>query len=134
MKLSLFCCIFLPLFSVSARGQTPAAPPALNSVAKPASLSRYAAEPTVVERLDTVYAMNADGTGWRQVTMVVRVQSESALKQLGVLLVPYQGSFEHVEISYARVRRPNGTVIETPVSTAIDMPDPVTREAPFIAI
>lgn len=157
MKISLLCCIFLPVFSVSAWGQSPATAAqktspagaskigataigatAIAATAAPNSPpvggkagSSYAAEPIVVEHRDAVYAMKADGTGWRQTRMAVRVQSEAAVKQLGVLIVPYAGSSEHVEISYARIRRPDGTVVETPVSAAMDMPNPVTREAPF---
>ncbi|HEY6374482.1 MAG TPA: DUF3857 domain-containing protein [Edaphobacter sp.] len=91
----------------------------------------YSGESAVIEHFDTVYQMAADGTGWRQATMAVRVQSEAALRQLGVVTIPYAGNSERVEIAYARVRRPDGTVVETPVTEAMEMPDPVTREAPF---
>jgi hypothetical protein len=75
--------------------------------------------------------MEADGTGWRLVTMSVRLQTEAAVKQLGVLTIPYAANSENVEIVYARVRRPDGTVAETPVSGALEQSDPVTQAAPF---
>lgn len=81
--------------------------------------------------MDWVYQMAADGTGWRQITVAVRAQSEASVKQLGVVTIAYAANSEHVEIAYARVRHPDGTVIETPVTDAMDMADPVTREAPF---
>ena len=64
-------------------------------------------------------------------TAVLRIQSEASVKQLGVLSVPYSAGTQHLEIVYARIRRPDGTVVETPPSQVIDMPAPVTQEAPF---
>ena len=75
--------------------------------------------------------MAADGTGSKVTTAVLRVQSEASVKQLGVLSIPYSAGTQHLEIVYARIRRPDGTVVETPPSQVIDMPAPVTQEAPF---
>ena len=36
-----------------------------------------------------------------------------------------------MEFQYARVRRPDGTVVETPVGDAQEVPAEVTRQAPF---
>lgn len=91
----------------------------------------YSAEPIVVEHLDSVYDMAADGTGTKVTTVVGRIQSEASLKEVGVLTIPYASSTQRVQIVYARVRRSDGTVVETPVDQAMDMPSPVTREAPF---
>lgn len=92
---------------------------------------RYAGEAFVVEHLDTQYRFAADGTGSRQTTMVLLVQTEAAVRQFGVVTIPYASGDEHVELDYVRVRRPDGTVIETPVMDAQDMPAEVTRQAPF---
>jgi hypothetical protein len=92
---------------------------------------QYAGESVVLEHSDVLYAMNADGTGYREQSVVARVQSEAAVRQLGILGIGFASASEHVEIEYARVRRPDGTVIETPVSGALEQPQPVTREAPF---
>lgn len=135
MKASLLYFFLLPVFAASAFGQgaaTVAMPPPVAPSSAPAQgISAYSAEPAVILHRDSVYTMKADGTGSRQAAMAIRIQSEAATKQLGVLIVAYAANSEHVEISYARVRRPDGTVIETPVSEAIDMPNPITREAPF---
>ncbi|MGC1782680.1 MAG: DUF3857 domain-containing protein [Acidobacteriaceae bacterium] len=144
MKASLLYFFLLPVFFASAFGQgtTPAVwrtPPLADAsasatngstLATKQTVSDYSAEPAVILHRESVYAMKADGTGSRQASMAIRVQSEAAVKQLGVLIVPYASNSEHVEISYARIRRPDGTVIETPVSEAIDMPNPVTTAAP----
>ena len=139
MKFILLTCFFLSLFSASVFGQSttitvPVAPPSAGPASgskAPALAPDYSGESAVIEHFDAVYEMAADGTGWRQITMAVRVQSEAALRQLGVVTIGYAGNSERVEIAYARVRRSDGTVVETPVTEAMEMPDPVTREAPF---
>jgi tetratricopeptide (TPR) repeat protein len=136
MRTSLLSCLFLPLFFVGAPGQStttvvPITPPKVASANTAGTPGDYSAEPFVVEHLDAVYKMAADGTGSKVTTVAVRVQSEASLKQLGVLNLPFASGTQHVEIVYARVRRPDGTVIETPINQAIEMPSPVTTAAPF---
>jgi tetratricopeptide (TPR) repeat protein len=91
----------------------------------------YAAEPFVVERLETIYRMQADGTGVREKTVEVQVQTESALKDMAVVSVPFAANSEHVEWVYARIRHKDGATTETPLTGAIEIAAPVTREAPF---
>ncbi|MFC5864384.1 DUF3857 domain-containing protein [Acidicapsa dinghuensis] len=93
--------------------------------------SKYVSEPAVVERLDTVYSFAADGTGWKMQTAVVRIQSEATVRQLGVLNFSFASASERLEMVYLRVRSANGTVTETPASSAMEMPSPVTQAAPF---
>jgi len=118
---------------------TPAKPPQVAATSQTAESTAnvatkagdYSAEPAVIEKSESVYTMAADGTGSRRQTFVVRVQSDAAVRQLGVLNVQFAGNSEKVELTYVRVRRPDGTVTETPVSEAIEMPSPVTTQAPF---
>jgi tetratricopeptide (TPR) repeat protein len=134
---------FLSLASLSALGQstatqTPMQPQAASQPgpAKPAAAAStlptdYSAEPIVLEKLDSVYEMAADGTGYKQQTVVAKVQSESSVKGLGVVNIPFAGNSQRVEIAYVRVRRLDGSVTQTPTSEAIEMPSPVTTAAPF---
>jgi tetratricopeptide (TPR) repeat protein len=139
MRTPLLSCFFLPLFFVSALGQsttavvpiTPSNGVATTGPTAASGVSDYSAEPFVVEHLDAVYKMAADGTGSKVTSVAVRVQSEASLKQLGVLNLPFASGTQRVEIVYARVRRPDGTVIDTPINQAIEMPSPVTTAAPF---
>ena len=91
----------------------------------------YSGEPFVLERADSVYAMNADGTGYMQKTVAVRIQSESALQQLGIIGLQFAANSQHVEFHYVRVRRPDGSVTETPASSVLEQPMQVTVQAPF---
>jgi tetratricopeptide (TPR) repeat protein len=98
------------------------------AVANPPS---YAEESIVLDSTESVYTYAADGTGALERTVSARVQSDAAVKALGVVSVAYAANSQKVEFEYARVRHLDGTVAETPATDALDMPAPVTREAPF---
>jgi len=91
----------------------------------------YAGEPFIVKRLDVVEEMKADGTGSVERTMELKIQSEAAVKEFGVVAVQFASASQKVEIEYARVRKPDGSVLETPVSEAQEQPVGVTVQAPF---
>ena len=101
--------------------------------AAPKAAPDYSAEPLVIEHVEHIYTMAADGTGVRQLTLAARVNSDATVRQLGVLSIPYASSSEHVELAYVRVRRPDGSVTETPLTEAIEMPTQVTTAAPFFS-
>ncbi len=90
----------------------------------------YSAEPVVVERMETAYRYNADGTGTKVETEVIRVQNEAGARSLAVLEVPYPTATQRVEVVYLRVRKRTGGVVETPPSEAQDQLAPVTQAAP----
>ncbi len=92
---------------------------------------QYATEAVVVERNETAYRMHADGTGERTQHMRVRVQSEGAVRQFSVLSFSYAAASETPHITMVRVHKPDGSTVDTPVADAIEMPAPVTREAPL---
>ena len=123
--------LFLALVSIapSLVAQTPA--PASQTL--PAK-DPYAAESIVVLHADTLYSFAPDGTGFRERTIAARVQSDAAVRALGVIAIPYAGNSEQVEILYARVRRPDGTVVSTDPADALEMPEEVTRAAPYLFV
>ena len=75
--------------------------------------------------------MHADGTGERVVHVAMRIQSQGAAQQFGVLAIGYASANETPHITYARVHKPDGTTVDTPTDTVIDMPAEVSREAPL---
>jgi tetratricopeptide (TPR) repeat protein len=91
----------------------------------------YSRESSVIEHLDRVYTYAADGTGSREVTGLVAIHDQAAVKAWSVLPIPFASSAEHVVIDYVRVRRADGTIIPTPAADAQELPAAVTREAPF---
>jgi hypothetical protein len=115
----------LPLVS-SAQKAAPAA-----KIVPPPATPSFSDQALVFERYDTTYRMHADGTGERDIHVVVRVQSQGAAQQFGVLTLSYASANETPTIQLVRVHKPDGTTVDTPPTDAMDMPSAVTREAPL---
>jgi hypothetical protein len=98
---------------------------------KKGAVDQYADEAAVVEKDGVRYRYNTDGTGIRAETVAVKIQSGAALQMFQVLSLPYASGTQAIEIVYARVRKPDGTVIETPATDAQDQPAPTTQLAPM---
>ena len=91
----------------------------------------YGGESFVIAHAAWVYDEKTDGTGYREHTVAVKLQSEASLRAFGVVAVPFASASEHVDLHYVRVRHADGSVTETPVSDVIEQPEQVTRDAPF---
>lgn len=121
-----------PALVCTAQTPAPAPKPAAKTVtASVQKKDRYAGEPFIIERSDWVYSENADGTGYREHTVAIKLQSDAAARNFQVVAVPFASASEHVDFHYARVRHADGSVTETPGSAAIEQPEPVTRQSPF---
>jgi tetratricopeptide (TPR) repeat protein len=102
---------------------------------KPASpsLPDYSKEAVVFElvRMDTSF--DAQGTRTTDETIRARAQSQAGVAALGTLAFGYHRDLGTVDIEYVRVRKPSGEVIETPPSSAIDLPTDNTRQVPMFS-
>ena len=119
LRLSFACCLSGLAFAGRAQTATSPAP------------ADFAAEPFVILNYSAIYSYKADGTGSWVESGAVRIQADNALRDFGVLSVQYASLSEHAEFVYARVRHADGSMLETPVTDALEQPAPVTREAPF---
>jgi tetratricopeptide (TPR) repeat protein len=106
-------------------------PAAADSDKPDASEQAYSKEAYVIERYSMRFTAEADGTGTREVTAEVKVLADAGVKAFGVLSFAYTSSNEVVDIDYVRVRKPDGTVVQTPDYNIQDMPGEVTRTAPL---
>ena len=88
-------------------------------------------EPFVIEEDSIRVAFQNDGTSVRDETFRVRIQSDAGVQRYSVLTLGYQGSSETIDVESTRVRKPDGTIVETPAESVQDMPAAITREAPF---
>jgi predicted Zn-dependent protease len=128
---SLLFVLLLTPRPLAAQGPPPPAPVPLNGPKSADAKPSYAQEPYVLQQLTTVYSYRADGTGYRELTVAARIQSDAALRTLGVLQIAFASASERVELHYARARHPDGSVTDTALNAALEQPAPVTREAPF---
>jgi tetratricopeptide (TPR) repeat protein len=101
-----------------------------SSVSAPIS---YETEAVVVEKAETVFRYDADGTGEKVLHERLKVQNEAGARQFSVLSFPYGSANENAEIQSLLVHHPDGTTTETPAADAIDMPSPVTQQAPLFS-
>lgn len=108
----------LVLICAGACAQTPSSDP-------------YRDEPYVFEHYDTTIRMKADGTGETFAHVVIHMLSEGTARQFSVLSLPYASANSTGNIDYVRVRKADGTVVETPTADAMEMPAAVSREAPL---
>ena len=113
---------------VTAQAPTEAEPP---QFAKSSAVDDYSKEPYVYDLIQTKARFDADGRSQRELTARVRIQSESAVRELGLLTYSFASSFETLDVVYVRVRKPDGSVVETPPSDVQELDSPVSREAPM---
>lgn len=88
-------------------------------------------EGLVIEKIVTRVRAEEDGTGTRETTARIRIQSEAGVKDMAVLTFTYTASNQQVDIAYVRVIKPDGSMVVTPDYNVQDMPADVSREAPM---
>src|SRR5215469_8452970 len=90
----------------------------------------YSKESFVIEKMHSVYRFEADGTGRKETTARIRVQSEAGVQQWGQLQEGYNSANERVEIPYVRVLKTDGTVVTAGADAVQDLSAPIEHEAP----
>jgi tetratricopeptide (TPR) repeat protein len=93
--------------------------------------SDFSDEPFVFEEDIIKISFENDGTGVREASARIRIQSDAAVQQYGILTYTYQSAVEKFEVVHVRVRKPDGSVVVTPPESMQDMPAAITRESPF---
>src|SRR5579863_6914702 len=90
----------------------------------------YSQESFVIEQMHSHYRFEADGTGRKETTARIRVQSEAGVQQWGQIPVGYNSANERVEIPYVRVLKEDGTVVKAGDDAVQDLSAPLERDAP----
>ncbi len=85
----------------------------------------------MIEQFTQKEKFENDGTSVREDSARIRIQSEAGVQQYGLLSFSYASGTGTFEISYVRVRKPDGSVVETPAESVQDMAAEITRQAPF---
>jgi tetratricopeptide (TPR) repeat protein len=91
----------------------------------------HSQEAIVIEQFSRKERFENDGTSLREDTARIRIQAEAGVQQYGVLSFSYASGTGTFEVEYVRVRKPDGSVVETPPENVQDMTAQITREAPF---
>jgi tetratricopeptide (TPR) repeat protein/transglutaminase-like putative cysteine protease len=91
----------------------------------------YANEALIIESSETTYKYNEDGTGERESFMRMKLLTEAGARQFSVLSFPFASATEATKIKSIVVHHPDGTSTDTPASDGIEMPAPISQQAPL---
>src|SRR5438309_602218 len=84
----------------------------------------------VVEKLYQRVRFNDDGTGFRDLSMRVRVQTEAGVQEFGQLAWGYNSANETVKVDSVVIHTASGTVVADSAAVQ-DMTGPIARDAPM---
>lgn len=134
-KALLIVCYFVQFNSStnaqSHRLEAPASPISVNAATPIEKPADYSQEAFVVEQVRMLYRFEKDGTGKRDLTTRVRVQTEAALERFGQLVFAYSSANENFDVDFLRVEKKDGTVIAASANDIQDLSAPIAREAPI---
>jgi len=116
--------------SSAPQAQQPTAEKAAGTVKSTGNGHDYSQESFVIEKMYSHYRFEADGTGRKETTARIRVQSEAGVQQWGQLQEGYNSANERVEIPYVRVLKEDGSVVKAGDDAVQDLSAPIEREAP----
>lgn len=122
------CALFLPIAVACAQGG--AAAPNVAAKAAAAVEPTFSQEPVVLRDARLVVQYHADGTGTRTESQSFLVQSEAAVRNLGVVSLLYASASDTADFVYLRVRHPDGSTVDTPLTDVQEQTPPVTQQAP----
>ncbi len=119
-------------FAAANAQEMPPPPPGLKPTVKAGNQKPdYSQEAVVIEQLTTGYRYESDGTGQRDLTMRVKIQSDAGVERFGQLVFPYTSANEKLEMDYVRVRKADGSIVNATTSDIQDLSAPLAREAPI---
>ena len=90
----------------------------------------YSSEPFVVEKYATRARFENDGTGTRDLTARIKVQSDAGVQQLGELVFGFNSANEQMDVKYVRVVKPDGSSVAASPEAIKEMTASVERDAP----
>src|SRR5579884_3411371 len=112
-------CLVLFLICTSLAGQT-------NPGAHDSSQEAF-----VFDQLAESVRFESDGSGVRETTAAIRIQSQAGVQAFGQLVFGYSSANEDLKVDYVRVRTADGEVLTTPASTAQDFAPEILHSAPM---
>lgn len=101
-----------------------------NAFAQQPAPAKDSKELCIVEKSVTHIKLAEDGSDDSRLESAIRITSQAGVQQYGLLRLSYAKATTALEVSYVRVRKADGSVIETSLDTIDDMPAEITRQAP----
>ena len=108
-------------------GTTPASKPEPAKEKQP----DYSQEAVIIEKYKIIHRFEKEGTGRRELTLRVKIQSDAGVQHFGQLVFPYTSANEKFNIDQLHVLKSDGTVVSGSQSDVQDLTAPIAREAPI---
>jgi len=90
----------------------------------------YSQEAFIIEQLKSSYRFENDGTGQRELSSRIKIQTEAGVQTFGQLIFPYSSANEKIEIEHVRVHKRDGSVVNASETNVQELTAPVSRSAP----
>ena len=90
----------------------------------------YSQEAFIIEQFKFSYRFENDGTGQREISFRVKIQSDAGVQTFGQVILPYSSSNEKLEIGPVRVHKQDGSTVTASESNIQELTAPVSRIAP----
>jgi len=90
----------------------------------------YSNESSLVEKYEVRVTFENEGTGHREETARIRVQSDAGVKRWGQLIFGYNSANERMDIPYVRVVKKDGSVVTAGADAVQELNPPIQRVAP----
>jgi len=94
-----------------------------------AAVAEDSHDAVLVEQYITTVRFQNDGTGERDLSVRMRIQTEAGAQQLHALSFSYDAASERMQLGYLRVRKPDGSVVNAPASAASNDSAPAANSA-----
>jgi Flp pilus assembly protein TadD len=100
------------------------------AVAQLPTAADFPQEPYVIEKYETTARFESDGTGERDISVRIHVNSDAGVQQLGELVFGFNSANEQMNVHYVRVRKPDGTVVTASPDAVKELTAQVASDAP----
>ncbi len=128
----LFTVSLLPYPTAQAQVSLPQQKQEAKPEAKPVKKERdFSQEAFVIEQFKTSYRYEKEGTGQREMTLRVKMQSDAGVERFGQLVFPYNSANEKLNIELVRVLKSDGSAVNASDSNVQDLSAPLARQAPI---
>ena len=130
----LVCTLSFPTLAFAQTKAPPKTPSPKSTTSLPQGAPKaapdYSKEPFVIERYITTIRFESDGTGERDLSARVRVQTEAGVQGVKELIFGYRSPEERVDVHFVRIRKADGTVINAAPDAVKDIPVVLASDAP----
>ncbi len=134
IELILISCLAIPVAAQTPTAQPPDAKPSTQSgtapVASPQSSPDHSQEPFLIEKYYSAARFENDGTGERDLSVRIRVQSDAGVQTLGELVFGYSAANEQMDVRSVIVHKADGTSVTAGPDAVKDMTGAVANNAP----